>query len=398
MIPDIRKQYNEAFTRQQYEHLLREIHQSHPGSLEFRIAETPVFIPAGFKHQLMEAGAEVLGVLDRPDFKKLTRPAIPKKLAVPGENDHPEFIVLDFAVCDDGQGAPVPRLIELQGFPSMNAFQPLLAGMYRKHFQLPDGFSPYLNGYDDHSYWKLLREIIVGDHDPREVILLEVKPDQQKTRIDFYLTRDKLGIEPVCVTELKREGKELFYRLKGKKTRVGRIYNRIIFDDLLSQKKTLGKSIDLTHRMEVTWASHPNWFYRISKFILPELRSAAVPATYYLNKLEVVPSDLENYVLKPLFSFAGQGVLLEVHQEDLDKIKDPRNWILQKKVVYAPVVETPDGPAKCEIRLMYYWKQGAPAPVLAHNLCRLSKGAMSNVRYHADKQWVGAGICLFEEG
>jgi hypothetical protein len=397
MIAEIRKRYNKEFTAAKYKAFLEDVHKVHPGAIQFRIAETPVFIPASFLHQLTEAGDEILKVLTAPDFKKNTVRAIPKKLKVPHENPHAEFLILDFAICKDENDRYIPQLIELQGFPSMNAFQVLLADNYRKHFFVPDGFNNYLNGYDNKLYWKLLRDIIVDDEDPAEVILLEVKPHEQKTKIDFYLTQDRLGIEPTCVTDIIKEGKKLYYRHNGKKTQIKRMYNRLIFDDLKSQKKKLGRMVDLTHHLDVEWVSHPNWFYRISKFDLPLFQSKYVPTTYFVDKLEVTPSDLENYVLKPLYSFAGQGVILHVKKEDIEELKEPQNWILQKKIQYAPVIQTPDVPAKCEIRLMFYWKDDDPKPLLIQNLCRLSKGEMVGVRYNADKEWVGAGICFFEQ-
>lgn len=396
MITSVRHQFNQDFTTEKYASFLNDLQASHPGAVQFRVAETPVFIPSDCLKQMKEASDEIIKVLMAPDFKEKTEMAVPHKLRVPDENSHPDFLVLDFALCKDDKGGYIPQLVELQGFPSMNAFQVLLTSRYSAHFTIPDHFTPYLNGYNEDTYWKLLKDIIVQDHNPEEVILLEVKPHEQKTRIDFYLTQDKLGVEPVCITELEKEGRDIFYRKGKKKIPVKRIYNRLIFDDLLAQKKSLGKYIDLTHRLNVEWASHPNWFYRISKYTLPLLSSPYVPPTYYLDKLEVIPNDLENYVLKPLFSFAGQGVMLDVTKEDIEAIKDPQHWILQRKVDYAPVIETPDIPAKFEIRLMFFWNAEQNKPVLAMNLCRLSKGKMVGVRYNADKEWVGASIGYFE--
>ena len=120
-------------------------------------------------------------------------------------------------------------------------------------------------------------------------------------------------------------------------------------------------------------------------------------ATWYLNEVKQIPADLENYVLKPLFSFAGQGVVIDVTQADIDKVKDPENWILQRKVKYAEVIQTPDVPAKAEIRVFYFWKEGAARPVATNNLGRLSKGKMIGVRYNKDKEWVGGSFCYFEK-
>ena len=396
MIQSVRQQFNKDFTARKYQSFLDDLYSIHSGAIQFRVAETPIFIPAAFLQMMRKATDDIINIITAPDFKKKTQGAIPNKLKVPGENSHPDFLVFDFAVCKDENGGFIPQLVELQGFPTMNAFQVLLDNKYKEHYQIPSNFISYINGYDEAAYWKLLKDIIVGGHDPEEVILLEVKPHEQKTRIDFYLTQDKLGVAPVCITNLKREGKKLFYYKGKKKIPVKRIYNRLIFDDLFGQKKTLGKHIDLTRHLDVEWASHPNWFYRTSKYTLPLISSPYVPATYYLHKLEVIPNDLDNYVLKPLFSFAGQGVMLDVQKEDINRIKDPENWILQKKVEYAPVIKTPDIPAKFEIRLMLYWKPGEKKPILVQNLCRLSKGKMVGVRYNADKEWVGATIGYFE--
>jgi hypothetical protein len=197
------------------------------------------------------------------------------------------------------------------------------------------------------------------------------------------------------LTKLIAEGNTLYYDNNGTKTLIKRIYNRLIFDDLQHQEG-LGEVIDLTKDFDVEWAPHPNWFYRISKFTLPFINNPNVPKTYFLNELKQVPADLENYVLKPLFSFAGMGVVIDVTTEDIEKVKDPENWILQRKVTYADVVETPDVPAKAEIRLFYFWKDGWKRPVAVHNLARLSKGKMIGTRYNKDKEWVGGSVAFFE--
>jgi len=240
-----------------------------------------------------------------------------------------------------------------------------------------------------------LKEIILGDADPENVILLEIYPEQQKTRVDFYCTEDILGIKTVCLTKIIGEGNQLFYAHNGKKTQIKRIYNRLIFDDL-QQQTGLGDIIDLTQPWDVEWIPHPNWFYRISKYTLPLIDNPYVPPTFYLSDLKEIPHDLENYVLKPLFSFAGMGVVIDVTKEDIDKVTDPKNWILQRKVKYADVIETPDIPAKAEIRLFYFWKDSWERPLAVHNLSRLSKGKMIGTRYNADKTWVGGCVAFFE--
>ncbi|HVZ24585.1 MAG TPA: hypothetical protein VG842_00935, partial [Sediminibacterium sp.] len=267
----------------------------------------------------------------------------------------------------------------------------------RKHFDIPNGFSTYLNGFTAETYQAALKKILLGNHSAEETILLEILPHQQKTRIDFYCTTDYTGIPVVCLTELIHEGRELFYQKAGRKIRIRRIYNRIILDDLRQQSPELQEKGKLLFAdLDVVWVPHPNWFYRISKYTLPLIRHPYVPETYFLQEVKQMPADLENYVLKPLFSFAGQGVVIDIQPEDLQKITDPENWILQQKVTYADIIQTPDIPAKAEIRLFYFWEEGAVRPVAANNLARLSKGKMIGVRYNKDREWVGGSLAYFE--
>jgi hypothetical protein len=242
-----------------------------------------------------------------------------------------------------------------------------------------------------------MRRLIIGNEDPENVILLEIFPHQQKTRVDFYATEQLLGIPTVCLTELVQEGKDLFYEKAGRKIPVHRIYNRVIFDDLFQQPEWVQeKGKIFQQELNVTWVPHPNWFYRLSKYTLPFIRHPYVPETHFLDQVSM-PSDLEHYVVKPLFSFAGQGVIIDVTKEAIDNIPDPENWIIQRKVAYADAIQTPGEPAKAEIRIFYFWEEGAERPVAANNLARLSKGKMIGVRYNKDKDWVGGSFCLFEQ-
>ncbi|HEX6845441.1 MAG TPA: hypothetical protein VF144_00620 [Chitinophagaceae bacterium] len=398
MVPSIRKEFNKNFTKEKYESFLKDLNSVHEGAIEFRVAETPVFVPKDFTQKLLDACEAIVDIIVDPKFKELTKNAIPKHLQVPGENRHSHFIAFDFGICINEAGEHEPQLIEMQGFPSLFAYEVLLDDIFRKHFPVPDNYSAYLNNYEKVSYLQLLKEIIVGNENPEHVILLEVFPHQQKTRVDFYCTQDYLGIKPVCLTELIREERKLYYINDGKKTEVKSIYNRLIFDDLQQQTADVQAQGNLLFEdLDVEWVPHPNWFYRISKYTLPFIHHPYVPKTYFLNEIKQLPTDLENYVLKPLFSFAGQGVVIDVTHEDIEKVKDPENWILQRKVKYADVIETPDIPAKAEIRVFYFWKDGAARPVPANNLARLSKGKMIGVRYNKDKEWVGGSLCYFEK-
>jgi hypothetical protein len=397
MVPALRQAFNRSFTKEKYEAFLADLHSKHPGAIEFRVAETPVFANKNFKQKLVDACESIVDVITDPRFKELTSNAIPAEEAVPNENGHPHMIAFDFGICIGEDGEPEPQLIEMQGFPTLFGFQVYFPETFRKHFPVPENYAQYLDGYNRESYLKALKEVVVGNTPVENVILLEIKPHEQKTRIDFYCTQDYLGIQPVCITELIQEGKKLYYLRNGKKTEVKRIYNRVIFDDLKAQRDTLGKFVDITQDLDVQWIPHPNWFYRISKFTLPFIRHPYVPATFFLSEIKQLPADLENYVLKPLFSFAGQGVLIDVTREDIEKIDNPSNWILQRKVTYADIIETPDIPAKAEIRMMYLWKDEWERPRPAINLARLSKGKMIGVRFNIDKEWVGGSVCFFEQ-
>ncbi len=395
MEKSLRQQFNENFTEGKYKAYMAEIEALHPGALDFRNAETPVFIGKDFKNKMLSACEDIIDVITAPNFKELTDRSIPADLKVPGEDDHPQFVVFDFGICKNEQDELEPQLIEMQGFPTLFAFQSYHSAITAKYANLPSEYSSYLNGYDRESYVTELRDIIVGGHDPSHVILLEIFPEQQKTRIDFYCTEELLGIKTVCLTKLKADGRTLYYEDNGEKRIIKRIYNRLIFDDL-QQQEGLKDIVDLSKPYDVEWVPHPNWFYRISKFTLPFIQNPYVPETWFLNEVKQ-PVNLNEFVLKPLFSFAGMGVVIDVTQADIDNVKDPENWILQRKVNYAPIIETMDEPAKAEIRLFYFWKDEWKRPIAVNNLARLSKGKMIGTRYNKDKSWVGGTVAFFEK-
>ncbi|MFT3701621.1 MAG: hypothetical protein QM802_04595 [Agriterribacter sp.] len=395
MVPSVRKAFNEAFTIQQYEAFLQDLNSKHPGAIEFRVAETPVFSDKIFTQKMLDACEHIVDVITDPQFKKLTDRAIPTGEYVANETAHSHMIAFDFGVCINENNELEPQLIEMQGFPTLYGFQVYYPEVLERHFSIPSNYTHYLGGYKKDTYISMLKKLLLGNHEPQHVILLEIKPHEQKTRIDFYCTQDYTGIKPICITNLFAEGDILYYMNEGRKTEVKRIYNRVIFDDLKT-RRDLGDIIDITRAWKVEWVPHPNWFYRISKFTLPFIQHPYVPETFFLNEVKQVPADLHNYVLKPLFSFAGQGVVIDIKPPDVDAIKDPENWILQRKVKYADVIQTPDIPAKAEIRIMYVWPDGDARPHPTINLARLSKGKMIGVRYNKDKEWVGGTVCYFE--
>ncbi|MCB9354119.1 MAG: hypothetical protein H6575_06100 [Lewinellaceae bacterium] len=393
-----RQQYNATFSPEKYQAFLDTINSAYGEACTFRISETPVFVPRALKEQLVKGVSDICEVITRPDFRARSQAALPAHLRVPGEDDHTAFLQLDFGICRDAQGNFVPQLIEMQGFPSLYFFQHLLAESYRKHFDVPADFHHLFGGLDSESYIDLMRRVIVGDSRPENVVLLEVEPEKQNTRIDFWGTRHHLGVKVICLSKLKKEGRDLYYLdEQGRRIGVERIYNRIIFDEL-EKRADLPREWDLTSEVNAEWVGHPNWFFRISKYTLPFLSTPFVPKTLFVNELKTIPDDLENWVLKPLFSFSGQGVKINITREDVESVDNPDNFILQRKVEYIPGVTTPNPaePSKCEIRMMIVWDKDQEKPRLVNNLVRMSKGEMVGVRYNKGRDWVGASVGFFE--
>lgn len=395
MISRYRSAFNKNFSEETYKDFLRKLGDGFP-EIPFRVAETPVFIPAHLKDKLVAAGDDIIKLIRSADFKALTERAIPDQWNVPGENGHPHFLTFDFGVCKDIQGELVPKLIEMQGFPSLYGFQMHLAKTYKQAFGLSENLSPFFNGLQEKDYIELLKEVIIGKHEPHEVALMDIDAPEQKTAIDFFVTAKLTGIKILSLTDIKKEGNNLYYLENGKKIILKRIYNRLIFDEIGNKTEIFKTCFDPREQLNIEWITHPNWFYRISKYTMPFLNSTFVPDTHFLDQLPSIPEDLENYVLKPLFSFAGMGVLIDVSKKDIDQITDPENWVLQKKVTYEPVIQAPDGGVKAELRLMYVWPEGKE-PVLCINLARLSKGKMIGVRYNQDFDWVGGTVGLMEQ-
>lgn len=397
MVPELRQNYNQQFTEEKYRAYISDLENIFPGQLDFRVAETPVFVSKEFTDKILSACESIIDVVTKPEYHKRSEKAIPAHLRVPNEDQHPHCIAFDFGVCKSERGELEPQLIEMQGFPTLFAWEVILPEIHAKHFWTPDNRSVYLNNYDRNSYIELLKRIIIANEKPEHVVLLEIFPHQQKTRVDFYATEKLLGIKVVDLNEVIQEGRNLFYKTDGKKVQIKRIYNRVIFDDLFQQPKEVQeKGKIFQQELDVIWVPHPNWFYRLSKYTLPFIKHPYVPETHFLNEVNL-PNDLENYVVKPLFSFAGQGVIIDVTKEEVDKISDKENWIIQRKVNYAAAIDTPTDPAKAEIRIFYFWEEGKARPVPANNLARLSKGKMIGVRYNKDRDWVGGTFCLFEQ-
>ncbi|MBS1656310.1 MAG: hypothetical protein JSU05_15765, partial [Bacteroidetes bacterium] len=152
MIPGVRQSFNQQFTKEKYAAYLQELNSVYPGAIEFRISETAVFIPKTFTKKIIDACESIVDIITDPDFKKLTEKAIPEKLKVPGENDHSHFIAFDFGICINQSGEYEPQLIEMQGFPSLFAWEVMIDDIFRNHFPVPENYSAYLGGHTRESY------------------------------------------------------------------------------------------------------------------------------------------------------------------------------------------------------------------------------------------------------
>lgn len=396
MIRSLRENFNKEFSKEKYENFLKDIAKDFDFAPTFRIAETPFFISDELKYQILQASDELITFFKRDDFKALTQRAIDLNTHVPNEDAHTQFIAIDFGICEEN-GAIVPKLIEVQGFPSVFNFQFNLFRKLLDHYPFLDQTTPYLSGLDEEGYLGILKKVILKDYKAEEVVLLEIEPEKQNTKIDFYYCRRDLGIPIVCVTEVIKEGKKLYYLDEsGKKIQIKRIYNRVIFDEL-DLRKDLKLQFSFQDELEVEWAGHPNWYTRISKFILPYLDGPYFIESKLLSEVEQIPEDLENYVLKPLFSFSGSGVKFHVTREDIDQVEQKDLYLFQKKVQYAPVIKAPEGSVKVEVRILALWPEEDEYPTLVGNLARLSRGEMVGVKFNKDKDWVGGSIGLFKK-
>jgi len=394
MIPALRQQFNANFTAEKYAHLLKSLEKRCGTPVQFRVSETPCFFPKALLEKMAAYGSELIHQLETSEYHEDSSPAIPPEFNVPNEAAHPMFIQVDFGLVRDSDGNLQPKLVELQGFPSLYAYQAALSQAYLEVFGLDGNLKYLLSGLDSQSYEALLQRAIIGDHDSENVILMEIDPLRQKTLPDFVLTEKLLGIKTVSITDIKKEGRKLFYEGAGGRIRIDRIYNRAIVDELVRKKPRL--AFRLNDDLDVEWAGHPNWFFRMSKFSLPYLRHECVPKTWFLDRLERVPEDLQNYILKPLFSFAGLGVVMHVSREHINGILPEKRsqYILQERMDFAPVIQTPFGGTKAEVRIMYIWLDEL-TPVMT--IIRMGRGLMMGVDHNQNMEWVGSSAGLYME-
>ncbi len=392
MIPSYRQAFNASFTPEKYARLRGEMASRCGMEVPFALCETPCFFRGSMVERMAEDGkALIRQLVENPEYRERSEASIPAQFRVPNEAPHPMFVQVDFGMVRAADGDLQPKLVELQAFPSLYAYQPVLAQAYIDAFGLDAELRYFLSGLDTASYRELLRDAIVAEHDPANVVLMEIHPEEQKTRPDFLLTEKMLGIRTVCVTKIRKEGRRLFYDEDGKRVPIKRIYNRAIVDEL--ERKGIGLAFDFRDDLEVEWAGHPNWYFRISKYSIPYLKHRTVPRTWFLDQMEEVPADLENFVLKPLYSFAGLGVVIAPSRADIEAIPAAKrgDYILQERLDFAPLVETPYGATKVELRIMYIWLREL-VPVLT--IVRMGRGLMMGVDHNKNMKWVGSSAAL----
>jgi len=392
MIPSYRRDFNLRFTSEKHARFRREMTSRCGMEVPFALCETPCFFPHALVERMADDGKALIHQLvENPDYRARSEASIPAEFRVPNESPHPMFIQVDFGLVRDSAGELQPKLVELQAFPSLYAYQPVLSQAYIDVFDLDPELRYFLNELDSAAYQRLLQDAIVAGHDPANVVLMEVHPEEQKTRPDFLLTGKLLGIPTVCVTQIRKEGRRLFYEAGGRQIPIERIYNRTIVDEL--ERKGIRLPFDFRDDLEVEWAGHPNWYFRISKYSIPYLKHPSVPRTWFLDQLTEVPVDLENFVLKPLYSFAGLGVVIAPSRKDIDAIPAAKRseYILQERLNFTPVVETPYGLTKVELRIMYVWLDTL-VPVLT--IVRMGRGLMMGVDHNKNMAWVGSSAAL----
>jgi hypothetical protein len=398
MHASFRRAYNQLFSPQFYEQYRNRL-QAEVGPIPYRLAESPLFIPPVARDRLFRHTREIIAQLAEPERLARARTVIPKEFDVPGQDSAPDVMTVDFAVVRGAEGELDGQVVELQAFPSLFAFTMIQARIFDELVKLPgatQGFHCFAPGFDFDSAQALLRRALLAGHAPEEVILLEIEPQNQKTVPDFVATQALTGIEPVCVTEVLREGRQLYRMKEGRRLPIRRIFNRVVFDEL--QKKNPPMAFRFTDELDVSWCPHPNWYWMWSKFSLPLLDHPAVPKATPLSRLRQVPTDLENYVLKPLFSYAGAGVKVDPTAEDLAQVPAEQRdgWILQRKITYARELWTPEGAGvAAEIRVLCLKDQEQSLPRPFMNLVRLSRGKMLGVDFNKGLDWVGSSVALW---
>lgn len=400
MDPTFRRAFNAAFGPDTYATYLSRFEQRIGSPIPFRVAETPLFLPDALRAKIERSAQEIVDQISSPLLIEKMKRAIPPHFDVPGMDPLPNCVQVDFAITRGQDGELDGQVVELQAFPSLYAYEyiqlEVLTEIMREMPGLDQPWSIFFGGHTRATFLERFRRAVLGGEEPGSVVLLDLDPPNQKTYPDFLATKELVGIDPVCPTALIRDGRKLLRRVDGKLVEVRRFFNRVVFDELEVKKVAL--PFKYTDELDVTWCSHPNWYWVWSKYTLPYINHPAVPRAHYVSELESVPDDLSRYVLKPLFSFAGTGVRVDVTAEDIAAVPEAQRdaWLLQEKVAYEPALLMPDGSGvKAEIRIMFLRAPDDQRPVPVLNLVRLSRGKMHGVDHNRDFTWVGGTVGLW---
>jgi len=392
LIAGYRRAFNSAFTDEGHQRLLDSLRASAGVPIVFPVSETPCFLPHSLLDDLQTASVSMIGqLLGNAQYLRAADATIPDRFRMPNGEKEPTFIQVDFGLVEVN-GRIEGRLVELQAFPSLYAFQPALADAYRHAWGL-GALSAFPAGLDADAYHSLVGRAILGGHDPATVVLMEVDPEGQKTRPDFALTEQLWGVRAIDARAVFNEGRWLFYMRDGKKTIIHRVYNRLIPDDV----ERLGLELPFDYRddLDVEWTGSPEWFFRISKFSIPYLTHPWVPATAFLSNppATFAPGD-PGWLLKPLFSYAGGGIIFGPTEADLAAIPaDQRHlYVLQERVSFTPVIDTPHGATQLEVRMMFV--RDGDAYRFVAPLLRMGRGRMMGVDHNKGLRWVGASAGL----
>ena len=381
--------YNQLLTDIKYDQINRELTKRCGVAPTFRIGETPVFLEPELWEKLLSASRQLLDFIADPSFQSKTECSMLPGIKVPNETSHPHMVAMDFGICETADGSIVPQLIEMQGFPTVSAFQYQLLKSYQSTIPEIGHLNPFME-VSEEEYLHLMKSIL----GKKNTILMDVKPERQNTYIDFKATELMFGVPSVCVSDIHKSGEDLYYKnANGKNQDIDYIFNRVIFDELL-QRTDLKLNFSFFEDHNINWISHPNWYFRISKYTMPLMDFDFVPKSYFISDLKEIPKDLEKFILKPLYSFSGQGVNMDVTEADILAVEKKEEWLLQEKVSYAPIIEAPDGKVKFEVRVIALWPDELEKPVIAFNVVRMTKGAMVGVKYNKDKAWVGSSVAL----
>ena len=402
MLEPFRGEFNSSqFSAAKYAELKRRLNQRTRTEVQFRVCETPTFFDPALLDEMCAIGRELTHqLIDSPAYMRRSDEAVPEAYRVPNDTARPSFMTVDFGLARDERGVLRPKLVELQAFPSIFGYQDVLCEEYRQVYGLSGGLDCRFSGLTESAYWDLLRRTIVGDHQPENVVLLEIEPENQKTLPDFHVYEDRLGIRTVDLAKLLKRGNKLFYLQDGREVPIERIYNRAIVDEL--ENKGIRPSFDYRDELDVEWAGNPNWYFRISKFSLPYLEHESVPTAVFLDdwfagQRRTLGEDTRNLLLKPLYSFAGKGIQFSPTSADLHAIPEEQRhlFLLQERVHFEPVIATPCGMTQAEIRILYAWPQDAPEMVPMTSLVRLGRGLMMGVDHNREQEWIGGSAAFF---